>query len=172
MNIVLIGMRGSGKSTVGKLLANKLNKQFIDIDKLLVEREGKLLPAMITLHGWTYFRDKESQLVEEVSNQTNTIIATGGGVVLRKQNIDLLKKNGKFIFLKASIETMLKRIKNANDRPALTNKKTLKEEMEEVWGKRKSFYEDSANIIIETDKKTLKSVVDEIVSVLKLNDKS
>jgi shikimate kinase len=166
MNIVLIGMRGSGKSTVGKMLAKKIKKEFVNMDGLLEQKEKKRLPTMISLYGWEYFREKESEIAEEISHKTNTVISTGGGIILRKENIDALKRNGKFIFLKTSVDTMLKRIKNATNRPALTHKQTLKDEIQQVWKERKELYEQAADITIETDRKTVEEIANEIIEQL------
>jgi len=166
MNIVLIGMRGSGKSTVAKLLAKKLDKKFIDLDELLSKKVDMTLPKFVKQFGWEQFRDKESEIAEEISQQTYAVISTGGGVILRKQNVDALKKNGKFVYLQTSIATMLKRLESDRSRPALTNKKTLEEELQQVWEERKTLYENAADIIIETDKKTVKEIADEIISKL------
>jgi shikimate kinase len=162
MNIVLTGMRGSGKTTVAKLLAKKLHLSFYDLDILLTEKEKMPISDVVKLHGWDYFRDKESEIAEKVSQKTNAVIATGGGVILRKQNIAALKKNGTFVFLKTSVDEMIKRIGFDKNRPPLTIHKTLKEELEEVWRKRKDLYEKTADITIETDNKTVAQIVEAI----------
>jgi len=167
MNIILIGMRGSGKSTVGKALAKKMDKSFIDMDRLIAVNVGMSLPDFVNRFGWDTFRQKESEIAIKTSNETNAVIATGGGVILKKSNINTLRRNSKFVFLKTSINQMFERIKNAKDRPALTDKNTLMEELEEVWKERKSLYENTADIIIETDNKTINQIADEIVSKLK-----
>jgi len=167
MNIILIGMRGSGKSTIGKILSKKTNKTFYDLDKLLVQKIGISIPEIIKKYDWEYFRDKESEIVEEISKETNAIIATGGGIVLRQKNIDILKKNGKFIYMKTSIDTMIKRIGDNKNRPSLTNKKFLREELEEVLPQRKNLYESTADVTITTDNKTPKSIADEVITILK-----
>jgi len=166
MNIILIGMRGSGKSTIGKLLAKKLDKQFYDMDSLLEKKVRMTLPEYVKQLGWESFRDKESEVAEEVSHLTNVIIATGGGVILREKNINALKTNGKFIFLKTSIIQMLNRIGDAKNRPSLTKRNTLEEELEEIWKQRKSLYEQTADITIETDDKTTDEITKEIIKQL------
>jgi len=166
MNIILIGMRGSGKTTVAKNLAKKLDKTFYDLDSLLAEKEQMPISEVVNKHGWDYFRDRESEIVKRISVQKNAVISTGGGVILRKKNIDELNKNGKFIFLKTSIETMVKRINGNKNRPALTTQKTLKEEIEEVWNNRKGLYEQTADFTIETDNKTIEEIVNEITNNL------
>src|SRR5258708_33419605 len=98
MNIILIGMRGSGKSTIAKKLAKKLDKQFYDMDTLLEKKVGMTLPEFVATNSWEVFRNKESEIAKEISAVTNAVIATGGGVIVRQKNIDTLKKNGVFIF--------------------------------------------------------------------------
>ena len=166
MNIVLIGMRGSGKSTVAKLLAKKLAKHFYDMDSLLVKKVGMALPEFVNKYDWELFRDKESEIADEISSMADAVIATGGGVILRQKNVDALKKNGTFVFLKTSVEQMLKRIGNAKNRPSLTSKKSLKEEIEQVWKERKSLYEQAADVTIDTDNKTLDEIIEEIIKKL------
>jgi len=166
MNIVLIGMRGSGKTTVGKLLSKKLNKTFYDLDRLLAEKESQPIAEIVKTHGWEYFRDKESEIAEEISQKTNAVIATGGGLILRQKNIDALAAHGKFIFLKASIPSIFRRISKDKNRPSLTEKKSFTEELEDVWNNRKEIYKQTADIIIETDNKAIKQIVDEIIKQL------
>src|SRR5947209_804954 len=98
MNIILIGMRGSGKSTIAKKLAKKLDKSFYDMDTILSKKVGMTLPDYVKQFGWESFRDKESKIALDVSQLTNAVIATGGGIILREENINALKKNGKFVF--------------------------------------------------------------------------
>ena len=107
-NIVLMGMPGSGKSTVGEALAKKLNRPFIDTDEVIIEREGMHTSKIIEQKGEPYFRDKETEVVNEVSKLQGYIIATGGGVVLRDQNMQALKQNGFIIFLDRNILNLSK----------------------------------------------------------------
>lgn len=162
-NIVLIGMRGSGKSTVAKLLAQKLNKKYIESDELIVKKNKQTIPEMVKKYGWNYFRDKESEIVKEISTSNGIVISTGGGVVTRLQNIDILKKNGMLIHLNASLETLIKRMGNDTNRPLLTKKTTLKEETIEVLKQRKQQYKKVADEVIETDDLTPEEVVNKIL---------
>ncbi|MDP3988252.1 MAG: shikimate kinase [Candidatus Levybacteria bacterium] len=150
-NIVLIGMRGSGKTTIAKLLSKKLNKEFLELDDILVKKEGSSIRELVSKKGWDYFRDKESEIVKEVLSLNNKIISTGGGVVVRNQNIETLRKNGVLIYLKASLNTLLKRIGEDKNRPPLTDKKNTREEIEEVLRGREELYKNSADEIIVTD---------------------
>ena len=166
MNIILIGMRGSGKTTIAKLLAEKLHKEFYDLDVLLAEKENMPIAEVIKRHGWKYFRDKESKIAEEISKKMDAVISTGGGVILRKKNIDALKKNGKFVFLQTSVESMVKRIGDASGRPLLTKEKTLKNEIKKIWNERKLLYLQAADRTIETDNKTIQKIANEIIKQL------
>jgi 3-phosphoshikimate 1-carboxyvinyltransferase len=162
-NIVLIGMRGSGKTTVAKLLSRELNREYLELDEILVEKTGMSIPAMLEKHGWDYFRDQESAITEEVSLLENKIISTGGGVVTRSKNIKALKKNGVLILLNASVDVLLDRIGDDSDRPSLTKKKTIKEEIKEILKQRRILYEEAANQIINTDKFSPDEIVNQIL---------
>ena len=163
-NIVLIGMRGSGKTTIAKLLAKKLSKQSVELDKLIAEKVGVSIQTIVKTHGWNFFRNKESEIAKDVSLKNNMVISTGGGVILKQENIDALKKNGIFILLNASVETLLKRIGNYSKFPSLTNKKTPKEELILVLKQRKHLYQKAADAIINTDNLNPKQVVNLIMS--------
>lgn len=116
-NVVLIGMPGSGKSTIGKLLAKKLGMEFFDMDEYIEKVENKSIIDMFQL-GEEYFRDAETKASMELSNKSSKVISTGGGIVKRKINIDLLKKNGIVIFLNRPLE-IIKRDINTSSRPLL-----------------------------------------------------
>src|SRR5687767_4298118 len=110
MNIVLIGMRGAGKTTVAKKIAEKLGKPFIEMDDLIVEKAQMKIPEIVETHGWDYFRDLESEVANQVATKENIVISAGGGVVTRPGNINALKKNGVIVFLQVSVDELLKRI--------------------------------------------------------------
>lgn len=162
-NIILIGMRGSGKSTIAKKLSKTLNKPYIEIDALIAQGAGMSIPEMVAQHGWEYFRDLETQTTKQVCLENNTIISTGGGVVIRPKNVQALKASGKVFYLRVPIRTLLRRIGQDTNRPALTTQQTLKEEMEEILRNRRSLYENSADSIIDTDKKSKTKIVEEIL---------
>lgn len=169
-NIVLVGMRGSGKTTIGKLLSERLNREHLELDEIMVKRIGMTIPEIVKKYGWDYFRDQESTIVEEVSLLENKVISTGGGVITRAKNISALKKNGVIIFLNASVKTLLDRIGDDPNRPPLTNKNSRKEEMEELLKQRKRLYEEAADEIIDTDKLSPDEVVNQILLKLKIKE--
>jgi len=154
MNIYLIGYRCSGKTETGKLIAGILNRQFIDIDLKVVEEEGMTISEIVDKKGWDYFREKESTVLKKVCNQDKKIVATGGGIVLNKENTVNMKKNGTIIWLKATFETVKQRIlidsKTKDFRPSLTSKE-LDEEIKETLLLRKPYYEKAMDFSIDTD---------------------
>ncbi len=124
MRIYLIGMPGSGKSTVGKKLEKKINYKYIDMDEYIENKENKKIPLIFKENGESYFRLKEKEALNDFLNLDNLIISTGGGVIKDKSNKDLMK--GKVIFIDVNISELEKRLKNDNTRPLLKTK-TVKE---------------------------------------------
>ena len=167
MNVVLIGLRGSGKTKVGKILAKQLGKRFIEMDKLIVKKAKMSIPKIVEKFGWDKFRDLEEQVATEVSKLKNVVNATGGGVILRKRNISNLKKNSIVIWLQARIDTLLKRIGDDPNRPSLTGNKNRRTDMQITFKERKSLYQKAADFIIDTENKGISQVAEEIIKLLK-----
>ena len=132
-NIVLIGMPGSGKSTIGKALAEKLGRDFIDTDDMIKEKYGDI-SEIFASKGEKYFRDIETQAVKEASKKSGVVIATGGGAVLRQENVDALKQNGVVFFLNRPLEDIIP----TSDRPLSSDIESLKKRFEERYGIYKS----------------------------------
>ena len=166
-NIVLIGYRGTGKTAVGKQLAEVLNIKLIEMDRLISEKAGMSIPEIIEKYGWTRFREIESEVAEMVSKLRNCVIDTGGGVILRSENVENLKKRGIIILLKADIPTISNRIQDDDQRPSLTCNKSFVEEVGDVLKQRTMMYEDAAEFCIDTSKLTLEETVNRIIRYLK-----
>ncbi|MBL4695116.1 shikimate kinase [Candidatus Gracilibacteria bacterium] len=149
MNLVLIGLRGSGKSKLGKMLAKKLHLNFIDIDHEIEELCEQKIPLIIGEHGWPYFRKKEKEVVEEVSKLNHNVIATGGGSIIDPENAKNLRRNSKTVYLHISAEKATKRIKNSTNRPALTHNISKLKEMQQLYEERHHIYEENADIIFK-----------------------
>ncbi|BFU95189.1 MAG: Shikimate kinase [Nitrospira sp.] len=164
MNIVLIGYRGVGKSSVGKMLAAQLNRELISTDAEVVRRAGQTIPAIVEQHGWEYFRDRESDVCRDLAGRDNLIIDTGGGTVLRPHNVEILKRNGTLFWLTASVESIAARIGGDTQRPSLTGTKSFIEEIEQVLRERTPKYQTAADHIIATDGHPIERVVACIVA--------
>lgn len=167
MNIVLIGMRGTGKTTIGKMVAAKLMREFFETDMMLQAKAKLTIKEIVEKKGWGYFRDFESEIVRELSSQKNAVIATGGGVILRSNNVEALSKNGILYLLTADIKTMLRRIGDDPNRPSLTGKTTRKEDIEETWRQRERLYLDAADEVLKTDGLKKEEIADRIIALYK-----
>ncbi len=161
-NIVLIGMRGSGKSTIAKLLGKKLNREVIEMDKRIVEKEGATIPEIVAKHGWDYFRKKEASMAQEISTLANVVISASGGVVLKQTSIKALRKTGTIIYLRANPATLVKRIGIDPNRPPLTGQKSLLDEVTQVLSERKMLYETAADFIIDNENLSVKETLEDI----------
>lgn len=149
MNIVLTGLRGSGKSKIGKILADKLGFNFIDLDKKIERQENASIKDIVELKGWEYFRAVESKVTKDIAKSDKTVIATGGGTIIDRDNEKVLKKTGKIVYLYRKPEDCCKYIVNDPNRPPLTNKETVLEEMQHLYKERNGRYCESANLIFE-----------------------
>lgn len=159
-NIVLIGMSGSGKTTIGKTLSIILNRKLIDIDSYIEEAQGKSISEIFT-KGEAYFREIESNAVLKISQNTNSIISTGGGIIKKEQNMIELKKNGIVIYINRGVEIILNDIDYSN-RPLLKNNKTNLHEMYEL---RYPLYKKYSDIVVINDA-TVEEVINKIIRSL------
>jgi len=170
MNIVLIGYRGAGKSTVGRKLASRMGNGFVDTDDLVEKRRGVSIRDIVASRGWDYFRAVEKKIVEEISRMDNLIIAPGGGAVLDPENVRSLKENGLIIWLKADREILCQRIdrdsQTVDRRPTLTGKGAM-EEFEEVMAVRNPLYERAADAEIDTSGLDVEEVEEAVLSVIR-----
>ena len=161
-NIVLVGLMGAGKTTVGKILAEKLKKEFIDTDELIVKEEKKSINEIFAQSGEKYFREIEKNIIEKVSELSDKVISIGGGALENFENISNLKRNGILFYLKADVNTLEQRLKNTTDRPLLKNTR-LKEKLMELLNKREKNYLLSQKIIDTTNEKTIDTITEEII---------
>lgn len=170
MNIVLIGYRGSGKSTIARILSDRTGMESISSDALIEERAGMTINDFVKKNGWQAFRELEEKIIGEISLMDGIIIDTGGGVVLRESNVRALKKNGKIFFLHAGAKVLADRIKKENTRPPLKNGKEPWEEVEEVLRERLALYKSSADYIIETENISPEGAAEKIIEILGLHN--
>lgn len=161
-NIVLIGMMGAGKSTIGHLLDERLKDFFyLDMDKEIEKLAQKHIPEIFAQDGEAHFRKLEHELIQKYSNYHNQVISTGGGIVENIENINLLKKNGVVFYLSAKIDTLYERVRKATNRPLLKHPNP-KERIKELVQKREPFYK-MADFEVDTDNKDLVQIVQEIL---------
>ncbi|MFM2415229.1 MAG: hypothetical protein RI911_922 [Candidatus Parcubacteria bacterium] len=165
-NISLIGMRGSGKTTIGTMIARYLVMPFVDTDSLIVEKNDSSIPDIVRTHGWNYFRDREAEVVHSIAAGHGQLIATGGGAILRPENVAALKKNSTVILLTAPVDVLVARIQGDTNRVALTSEKTLTDELTKVLTDRKHLYESTADFEVKTEGKTEQEVFKEILQLL------
>jgi shikimate kinase len=169
MNIFLIGFRCTGKTTVGRIIANKLHMEFIDADDELVKQQKMPISEIVDKHGWAYFRQKESEIIKKIASMNNQLVATGGGVILNNDNVDYMKKSGTIIWLKATPETVKNRIlqdeKTEQSRPSLTSKGLI-DEIEETIKTRTPLYQAAMEFCIDTDNVQIEEVVSKVLEKL------
>ncbi len=163
-NIVLVGFMGTGKTTVGKSLAKKLGWEFIDTDDVIEKKVRMRIKTIFKEFGEPYFREVESKVAKEVGKLKNMVIATGGGIVLREENIKNLKNNGTLVCLSATPEVILKRVSKTKKRPLLSGEKSkVMEKLKNILNQRKESYE-MADITIDTTFLSKKEVAEKILS--------
>ncbi len=169
-SIALIGFMGTGKTAVGKTLAEKLDREFVEMDSLVEQKAGKTVPEIFEQDGEVAFRELEIGVTKEIAERKKAVIACGGGVVLNKINIDRLRKKCIIVYLTASPRVILKRTSSdENERPLLraANKAG---HIQELLRFRKPFYERAADIRIDTSQRDINSVVEQIIIKLKENE--
>lgn len=169
-NIVLIGFRCAGKSTVGKLVADRTHLEFIDCDEYIEGKTHLSIREIFDIAGEPHFRKLEGDAIAELSKLEAKVIATGGGAVLRYRNIRNLKRHGITFFLEVEADTAYQRLTGdattSGRRPPLTPLDPL-EEMKEQVEQRRPYYRDAADVIVKTDHRNVKEIVDEIMKDLK-----
>ena len=166
MNIVLIGYRGTGKSTVGKVLAARLGRELVSTDAEIVKRAKQSIPEIVSRHGWEYFRDVESDVCRDLAERDQLVIDTGGGAILRPQNVGVLKRNGKLIWLTATVETITARIGGDTQRPSLTGTRSFVDEIREVLRDRAPKYQAAADHVVQTDGRSIQQLVEAILALM------
>ena len=164
-NVFLIGFMGAGKSTIAKELERKLEMTRIEMDELIEEKQGMKITEIFSEYGEIYFRNLESNCLIELQKVKQCIISCGGGVVLRPDNADHMKKNGRIVLLTAEPQTILDRVKDSDSRPILSNNMNV-EFIDNLLGQRREKYLSVADVIVETDHKSTDEICDEIIAKL------
>lgn len=169
--LFLIGMPGSGKSTIGRGLAKLLGRQFIDLDQQIEARCGVAIPVIFEIEGEQGFRKRETQVLSEVAQQPDVVVATGGGAILAPENQAILRDQGMVVYLKATVDELLRRTSRDKNRPLLaTNDPRAK--LEQLFQVRGPIYESLADMVVESGSTSVASVVQKIAAKLKKTEGS
>ena len=167
--IFIVGLMGSGKTSVGKILAKKIGRQYFDTDQEIIRNENLNISQIFDKHGENYFRELEYKVLTKLKNNTESIISTGGGIVLKKENIDIMTDNGIIVFLNIDVKTQITRIKNKKNRPLLDSN-NLKDDLKNMKNGRDKIYESIADYIVDVSETTKYKVIESIQ--MYLNEKN
>jgi shikimate kinase len=164
-NIFIVGSMGSGKTSIGKILAKKNHLSFLDTDHEIIRSSGYSIPDIFEKFGEEYFRELETKQLKKMYGMKNHVISTGGGIILQKQNIELIKDLGIVIFLDISINSQINRVKNRKNRP-LINDNNLKDNLLSLKKIRDPIYKKISNYIIDVSEKERNQIVTEIQEII------
>jgi len=164
-NIILIGPMGAGKTTIGRNLAKQLHKKFFDSDQEIEKQTGAAINLIFEIEGEEGFRDRESRIIETLTQRRNIVLATGGGVILREKNRRALRRSGTVIYLHTPIETQLKRTTSSKHRPLLLTDDPV-ERLSSLMSIREPWYRQEADIIVRSNDRSPHSVVRELMREL------
>lgn len=161
-NVILVGMMGSGKTTMGRALAKQLDRQFVDSDEEIQHRTGVTIPHIFDVEGESGFRARESSVIADLVKRENMILATGGGAVLMEQNRAEMRQNGIVIYLKASVHDLWQRTRHDRNRPLLqTDDPHAK--LTELFQQRDALYQQVADIVIQSGKLSVHTLMLQVV---------
>lgn len=160
-NIFFVGLMGAGKTTIGKLLAKHLGKVFYDTDHEIEKRTGVKISTIFELEGEAGFRKRETAIIQELSQLSNIIMATGGGAILAEENRQLLKANGTVIYLRANVNELWHRMRNDKHRPLLQNV-DIRAKLEQLYAERNPLYTETAALIYDTGNQPVANILNQI----------
>ena len=164
-NIFLVGMMGAGKTSVGRVLAKRINKVFYDSDHVIEERTGVKIPVIFEIEGETGFRHRESSVLEELTALDEVVLATGGGAVLARENRERLRNRGTVVYLRASVKDLLNRTRHDKNRPLLQTADP-RARLNELYEMRDPLYREVAHVTIDTGSQSLTTLVHRLHQVL------
>ena len=166
-HIYLVGMMGAGKTTLGKALARRLERRFIDTDKLLVERTGAPVATIFEVEGEAGFRRRESTLLQEVANEEPCVVATGGGAILDPANRRVMRESGTVVYLRARVEHLWERTRHDTTRPLLANDDP-KGTLSRLLAERDPLYREAAHVVVDTGSQSAATILLRVVTALQL----
>ena len=162
---------GAGKTTVGRALARRLNKRFIDSDHEIEARTGVSIPLIFEIEGEASFRQREAEVIRDLTQQTDIVLATGGGAILKPENREFLKAHGTVIYLRASVNSILQRTSHDKNRPLLQTADP-RQRLEQLAREREPYYLEVADFVVETGRPNVQSLVQTIITRLEADEKN
>ena len=168
--VFLVGPMGAGKSTIGRLLASELGLVFRDSDRVIEERTGADIPWIFDMEGEEGFRERETAVLTELAQERDVVVATGGGIVMREVNRQIMRSTGYVCYLTASLEQLVERTARDKKRPLL-QVDNPRQKIIDLLALRDPLYQDAADFVVSTDRRSPKSVAQEIASLV-CNDKT
>lgn len=165
-NIYLCGMIGSGKTTIGRGLAEALEWPFYDLDREMDRILGYSFHRLVQEKGWVAFRELEYSICKRLARHEKSIVCLGGGTVRHEWNMDVLRGTGFFVLLMAPMDELVRRVRN-EQRPRVNAGATLEEDLKTVWEQSEEKYRRAADAVVDTDGKTIEAVVSELLSVVR-----
>ena len=170
-NIFLVGMMGAGKTTLGKALATRLRREFVDTDKALVERTGVQVATIFEIEGEEGFRRRETLVLDELCNHDGRVVATGGGVVLAEVNRARMRESGTVVYLRARLESLWERTHLDTTRPLLATPDP-KARIAELLQEREPLYQAAAHVVVDTGSQSAATLVNRVLAALRHHDPS
>ena len=164
-SIFLVGMMGAGKTSVGRVLAKRLQKSFYDSDQVIEDRTGVKIPVIFEIEGEAGFRVRESAVIDELTALRDIVLATGGGAVLSERNRERLKTTGTVVYLRATVRDLLNRTRHDKNRPLL-QAVDPRARLTELYEKRDPLYREVAHLTIDTGNQSLTSLVNRLCQLL------
>ena len=164
-NIFLIGFMGAGKSTVARAMKKHYGMRLIEMDEQIEYQEKMSVPKIFEVHGEPYFRKLETDLLEGLSSQENTVVSCGGGVPMRACNVEAMRKSGKVIYLRTSTQQIYERVKTSHNRPLLEGNMNV-EYISKLLSQRLPKYLEAADAVVSTDGKRVEDICKEIIGLI------
>lgn len=163
-NIFLIGFMGAGKSTIARALKNTYGMRLVEMDEQIEAQEGMRISEIFAAHGEEYFRRLETELLEGLQQEENTVVSCGGGVPMRRQNVEAMKKSGKIVYLSADAETVYKRVRNSHSRPLLEGNMNVGH-IRSLLEQRMPKYLAAADVTVVTDGRSADDICRDILAL-------
>lgn len=171
-NVFLIGPMGAGKTTIGRQLARKLRMEFLDSDRVIEERTGADIPLIFEKEGEDGFRKREQAVIDDLSQQSNLVLATGGGAVLNADNRRALAERGIVIYLQSSLKALVERTSKDRNRPLLQGEESTRSVLARLLEQRGPLYQETARITVDTSNTSIRNVIQAIISQINQLDKT